>query len=233
MAEAPLPPHQSIATQLLKIIFGVYFLVTLMVTSTQLISEYIHVQNSISQEILVLQNTFGPGLADAIWTFNRKLLQSILNGMQQISIVKGVRIDNDKGEEIRAIGEIIDGNGMPLIVDKEGNRQKLDDSHNPLRQLFGYEFLIKYSDENGDSRVIGKAIVYSGVEVVVNRVKFGFSLVILNSFIKTIALWFIFLAVVHHFLGKPLNHLTSSIRQIRWDQIGTFRLQVKGPAKMN
>ncbi len=82
--------RNSVAFRLLTVIFGLYFVVTVIVTITQLTAEYFHEKKSIAFEILNLPLTFGEGISQAMWTFNDDQLYSILIGMGEISVVSGV-----------------------------------------------------------------------------------------------------------------------------------------------
>ncbi|MBF0236645.1 MAG: hypothetical protein HQM12_02970, partial [SAR324 cluster bacterium] len=68
----------SLATQLLTVIFGLYFIVTVIVTAIQLSAEYYDVKDSVQQEIQHLPKTFGKGLEESLWMFNYDLLHTIL-----------------------------------------------------------------------------------------------------------------------------------------------------------
>jgi len=68
-------PFHSISTQLLKIIFGLYFIVAIVVTLVQLTAEYYHVKDEINHELKTLPETFGPGITQALWGFDRTLLK--------------------------------------------------------------------------------------------------------------------------------------------------------------
>ncbi|ETR67257.1 MAG: hypothetical protein OMM_11798, partial [Candidatus Magnetoglobus multicellularis str. Araruama] len=84
----------SLSTRLLKVIFGSYCVVTIIVTMFQLFAEYYHTKQSIAKEIQLLPKTFGDGIAESLWMFNDSLLFSILIGMNEIPIVSGIKIED-------------------------------------------------------------------------------------------------------------------------------------------
>lgn len=53
--------------------------------------------------------------------------------------------------------------------------------------------------------------IYSNNQLVFDRVKYGFILILVNSIIKTIALWFIIYYFIKKYLGQPLQEFTSKI----------------------
>ena len=111
---------QSIAARLLRIIFGCYFLVTLVVTVVQLAAEYKHTRTRVESEIEAMQQTFGPGIADAMWRFNDDIMRGILAGMKQLPIVVGIKVVDDQGKLVRAVGTVIDEHGRHMQAQPDG-----------------------------------------------------------------------------------------------------------------
>ncbi|UUZ48921.1 hypothetical protein LP420_40925 [Massilia sp. B-10] len=107
----------SIAARLLRIIFACYFLVTVVVTTIQLAAEYKHTQEGVLREIDAMQQTFGPGIADAMWRYNDDILRGILGGMRALPVVEGVKVENDSGEIVDAVGAVSDRKGRQLQAD--------------------------------------------------------------------------------------------------------------------
>ena len=102
------PLIDSIAARLLKIIFGCYFVVTVVVTCIQLVAEYRHTEERLLHEIEAMQQTFGPGITDAMWHFNDDVLRGILSGVKDLPIVIGVKVEDAQGKVVRAAGIIQD-----------------------------------------------------------------------------------------------------------------------------
>ena len=66
----------SVVTRLLKVVFGSYMLITIVLTSIQMYTEYKLTEDSIHQEIKKLPQTYGPSLGNALWTFNNESLHT-------------------------------------------------------------------------------------------------------------------------------------------------------------
>ncbi|MGK0290723.1 MAG: signal transduction histidine kinase [bacterium] len=208
-----------LGSQLLRVIFGTYLLVTFLITSIQLVISYHHVQKDISHEIQKLQKTFKHVISNSLWSFNYSLLGSILTGMKEISIVSGAKILDEKGKVIRSIGIIIDTNGEKAIVDEKENHIPLYEEGIPFTKILVQKFPLYHTDQFKKKRKIGTWIVYTSSEVVFNRVKFHFILVLINIIVKTIVLWLIFLYVIRKIVGKPLNTLIQEIEKIDYNSI--------------
>ncbi len=202
---------KSIAASLIKKVFSIYFIVTILITCIQLVNEYFHTKDNVREEIEKMETTFETGLAAAVWEYNMAQLDSIIYGMEEISTVLGVKITDDSGNEIKAIGTTLNEKKEQVFTDSEWNRVDLS-SFTPSRGLFFYSFDIKYYGDSED--VVGKCFIYSGSEIVIERIKYSFILIIINSIIKTMALWFIIFYFTRKIIGKPLTILTESAEKM-------------------
>lgn len=219
--------EKSVAASLIKKVFGIYFILTIMVTFIQLSIEYFHVKDSIINDIRKMEKTFEPGIAGALWSFDKPQLHSILFGMNELSAVVGVRIDNDQGTEADAVGVILSGERQVHITpDEERHTSSSDTSFTPMKGLFSHSFDVGYEDmENSKSYVIGRATIYSASGAVIERIKYGFFLIIVNSVIKTAALWFIIFYFVRKIIGRPLGVLTESAEKMNPNNPDFFRIR--------
>ncbi|WP_152841512.1 sensor histidine kinase [Rugamonas aquatica] len=231
---APLLSGDSIAARLLRIIFCCYFLVTVVVTLVQLAAEYKHTKERVVLEIRAMQQTFGPGIADAMWRFNEDILRGILSGMSELPVVAGIKVADDHGKLVRAVGTVLEG-GAKLHAGADGQLRPEPDSDALFAEVFSQDFPIVYNDENGQSRVIGTWTVYSNQRIIVKQVEYGFFLILVNSVIKTCALWFIFLFVVRRYLGQPLRQLSQFVGQLNIDNLGdrVFVLNDRGQHELH
>ena len=225
-----LPLFDSIAARLLRIIFGSYFVITVVVTAIQLTAEYRHTEDRLGREIDAMQQTFGPGIADAMWRYNYDTLRGILSGMKELPVVVGIKVESDSGEIVHAVGAISDARGRKLSADAAGQLTPVQGQERLFAKTFSRVFPIVYEDDAGQMQRIGTWTVYSNQRIVVKQVEYGFFLILINSVIKTLALWFIFLFVVRHWLGKPLRQLIDFVGRLNINNLGdsVFVLQDRG-----
>jgi PAS domain S-box-containing protein len=224
------PLFDSIAARLLRIIFACYFVVTVIVTCIQLAAEYRHTEQRLLQEIQAMQQTFGPGITDAMWRFNEDVLRGILSGVNELPIVIGVKVVDAEGKLVRALGTVQDPGGPKLQADAQGRLAPAAPSSGLFDEMLARRFPIVYTDENGKPHPIGSWTVYSNQRVIVDQVEYGFFLILVNSIVKTLALWFIFLFVVQRWLGRPLQQLSRFVGQLNIDNLGdkVFVLKDRG-----
>ncbi|GAB2879674.1 hypothetical protein GCM10027277_56090 [Pseudoduganella ginsengisoli] len=214
------PLIDSIAARLLRIIFSCYFVVTVVVTAVQLGAEYSHTRSRVEKELQAMQQTFGPGIADAMWRYNDDILRGILSGMAEMPAVVGVKITDETGALVRAVGTVVDANGARKRADAQGHLATVTEGDGFFEEMFSRDFPVVFVDERGDTKHIGNWTVYSNQRVIVRQVEYGFLLILINSVIKTLALWFIFVLVVRRWLGRPLRQLSEFVGRINVDNLG-------------
>lgn len=204
--------RQSIALHLLTTIFSVYFLVAIVVTVVQLYKEYEDTKAKFYNEIQTLPATFNRGIVDSVWTYNKELLQSILIGMHNLPIVVGVKVESIDHKMDLQIGAVLNKNDEITYYDSSGNITEQKDFSFGTNTLFKHEFPMDYTGEAFDHKIpLGQVTLYSNNQLVFDRVKYGFILILINSIIKTIALWFIIYYFITKYLGKPLEEFTTKI----------------------
>ena len=227
MTFPPVRFYNSLAAQLLRVIFGLYLVVTIIVTTVQLSAEYHHVKEEISKELEKLPNTFGPGIKESLWEFNLPLLQSILIGMHEMSIITGVRIINENEHEILSIGWVLDDQGRMILVEQPSKKRIFIERKGLFSNLFGFNFLITHTDEKGKLYQIGQVTIYSSEQIVFERVKYGFTLIVINSVIKTLTLWGLFLIFLRSMLTHPLNDFVTTLEKVNLESLGEVIVRIK------
>lgn len=217
----------SIATQLFRVLFGLYLIVMVIVTAIQLSLEYSRAKDMVTKEIQRVPVIFGPEISTALWTFNDKLLQSILIGMRENPVVVGVIIKNHEGKFVRAIGHIVDAEGNATVFNKNGDQITVDEEDNLFSSFFGYEFSITYIDDEGKAQEIGKGVVCSDTSVILESVKDCLIDVLINSVIMILVLGAIFFFFIRKILGRPLGRLTDAVEKLSFDNLGHQKIDIQ------
>ena len=88
----------SIATYLLKVVFSFYIFLTIAVTSTHMSAEFLSKKEDVNHELIVIGDTFAPGLAKALWDYNLEQLQPTFLGMVKFPAVEGIKLENEWGK---------------------------------------------------------------------------------------------------------------------------------------
>ncbi|MEL0623988.1 diguanylate cyclase [Marinomonas arenicola] len=206
--------RRSIALHLLLVIFGVYFLVAILVTVVQLYKEYENTKKEFYDEIQTLPATFGKGISDSVWTYNQELLQSILQGMYNLPIVVGVKVKSLDHKIDLQVGAVFNKQHQVEYYDSKGLPTEQTLTGLGSNALFEHEFPIYYQGPAFDQNIpLGTVTLYSNDQLVFERLKYGFILILVNSIIKTFMLWIIIYFFINKYLGKPLKEFTFKIHQ--------------------
>jgi diguanylate cyclase (GGDEF)-like protein len=206
--------RQNIALHLLTTIFSFYFLVAVLVTVVQLYKEYEDTKAKFYKEIQTLPATFNRGIVDSVWTYNKELLQSILLGMHNLPIVVGIKVESIDHKMDFKIGAVLNEKNEISYYDSSGKITEQKEFGLGTNTLFKHEFPMEYTGVAFEQKVpLGQVTLYSNNQLVFDRVKYGFILILINSIIKTIALWFIIYYFIRKYLGQPLEEFTTKIRK--------------------
>jgi len=198
----------SIATKLFQMVFLIYFAVTLFLTLIQMTIEYNHVRDEVFRELQSLATAVRPGLAKSLWDVDMSQVRSTINVISKLPIITGIKLEDEKENLIEARG---------MVFYETAITNKSSDT-------FYYDFSIIYGPTE---KQVGKITLYSSRGVVFDRVEYGFILILVNSFFKTLALWGIFLVVSRFVLGRPLRHLIEVTRQIDLDNLEQFQVNIR------
>jgi len=213
--------RDSIGTKMLKIVFGFYLLIAIAVTLTHMVAEYYNTKDSISADLEVFHTTFEPALATHLWQFDEEQLRATIAGMIKVPVIVGIKIKIDDETTPESIGLVHDQEGNPVSVDVDGNQHPFPKDVF-FSELFSHTFPIFYLNEKDKKMInVGTGTLYSSTEIVFDKVQYGFIFIIVNSMIKTLALWIIFLLVIRKLLNRPLTQLTAAA-----EQFPSYHLQV-------
>ncbi|MBF0455340.1 MAG: response regulator [Magnetococcales bacterium] len=196
--------NQAIAIHLLRVVFTLYFILTLLVTAIHVVIEYRHTKESVRGELAEVEQTFSKSLETALWQINDEQLRSLTSGMLNLSIVSGL--------------EIIQADGQQVI--RMGKASSFD-----TQKSFFHPFSIHHSF--GDRQVhLADVRLYSDQLVIINRVKMGFMIILFNAIIKSLALWLLFLWAFRRYLIRPFSTFMTQMEEVELDSIGNQRIDL-------
>jgi signal transduction histidine kinase len=91
--------------------------------------------------------------------------------------------------------------------------------------LFFYTFSITHDGLDG-RELLSDVTLVSNRGVVLNRLKIGFIMIVVNSIIKAVVLWFLLRWVLRRYLLFPFQKFVLKVNKIDLDTIGTTRLDL-------
>ncbi|MCP4141929.1 MAG: PAS domain-containing protein, partial [Chloroflexi bacterium] len=213
-AQPIVPIRDSIAKQLLRVVFSLYFVVTVTVTLTQMSAVYLQEKESVEEGLVVIQHTFEGLLSSALWKLDPDQVNSAIMGVMKSPSIIGIKISNQHGDIAAQSGVITDEEGKQVRVGAGGTT----DSGRKVTGLFWHSFPLEHIFL-GNPEVQGEATVYSSSEMIFKKVQLGFAFIIVNAIIKTVAIWFLFLWAFRRILGRPLMTLSASIERLNLESL--------------
>ncbi|XOV80733.1 MAG: ATP-binding protein [Aestuariibacter sp.] len=207
----------GLSRKLLTRVLSVYFILTLIVTVGQILTEYLNAKNHIESELQTLKNTFSTSLTLAIWELNTPQAQSIAEGLMELPIVEGVQIRDENGNYIADLGRTVvlqmDPVSSGIMQDHGGG-------------TFGYTFPLIF-EFSGRTSNVGDVTLYSSFEIIFGRIQVGVFFLVGNAILKTGFLVFLFLNAFRRMLTEPLSELTQQINEFDIDRLERSKLDVK------
>jgi diguanylate cyclase (GGDEF)-like protein len=160
----------------------------------QFFSEYLKTQDSILNELKQLEETVREPISTSLWQYNGNQLNVLIAGLVKMPIIEGVDVF-DKDAQTMLSKRSYNSGSAPL---------SLFDTTSDLNWTL-----------NGESVFLGKLVLYSSSEVVLNRVLFGFSLIAITAIIKLSILFWLFVWAFDRYLASPLKELMTQVNEVQ------------------
>jgi two-component system, sensor histidine kinase and response regulator len=185
---------QTLARRLLYTLLPWYLLLALSVTTIQLALEYYSVSAAVAADLVSLGRTVEPGVTEAVWELDTDRLASMARGIRQNAIVTGL--------------QIMDESGRTIVADGAVRAPEQGIFRSPGRQE---SVPLLHQSRDGKARPIGLMVLHSGQDVVWQRMKFGFFVVLLNSVIEATGLWLILSWTVRFRLSRNVTEVARIV----------------------
>lgn len=221
--------QKTIARQLLRKVFSLYVFVAIAVTALHMVSEYYSAEDSIKSDLALYEKSHNTGIATAVWEVSPDQLAAILHGMMQLPTVIGVKVETDTRDSIIAAVGVYQDKG---IYYHQENEQKTVLSGSEVTGIFSLSTDIAY-DDYGIVYDIAHLTLYSNTSFAFDRVQQGYIFILVNSLIKTVALWLIFSRFVGSMLARPLFQLTDRVRKFNPREPNTLKIDPENQLDAN
>lgn len=190
---------------MLRVTFSIYLLVTCLITGLQFLSVYLKTQDSISSELMQLEDTVHGSISTSMWQYNQTQLESLIAGLVKMPIIEGV--------------DVFDKQGQKLISKRSYASDSVPMSIFETKSELNWQL-------NGASVFLGSLVLYSSSEVVFDRVLFGFSLIAIIEFIKISLLFWLFIWAFDRYLANPLKELMSQVDKVQLSENVSQRINL-------
>ena len=201
--------RDSVAYNLLRRVFAIYFLFAVSITGYHMYLDYNTAQQHIVEQLGLIEKAFEDSLSTALFDLDAKQLASLLQGLRDMHAIIGVELRASNPNIFipdASIGVIADLNGVGLIeVDEQGTRT-------PVEMTFGtlltHEFVLY---QPGTEIEIARGSFYSSSEIVFATVENSFVRLVVSAIAKTLLLWVLFLWAATGRLSRPLRQFAERV----------------------
>ncbi|HEX4976008.1 MAG TPA: hypothetical protein VFV48_09020, partial [Pseudomonadales bacterium] len=215
------PMLSPLAASTLRSALMLYFIVAIGATAVQTWLEYKNEKLRLNAEIEHLLDTFEPILAQGFWNLDDENIDSTARGMLSNDFIYGLRILDPEGSELLALGYVKRPEENIIEVATAGSKKDhskiLPDvfgASTALYELFAYERDVYYEKAIDGRELVGKVVVYSSPDVVLQRVMYSFVITLANAMVKTFFLWIIFFIVLKRRIGEPMTQVSRAMQNL-------------------
>ncbi|CUA87747.1 sensor histidine kinase [Pseudidiomarina woesei] len=209
----------SISKSLLTNVLSVYFVLTLVVTSVQVVGEYYDTKKMLVQELNNQQSTFSHSLARSLWEYNTPQIDAIADGLINIPAIAGLVIRDDTGRIVSQLGRTPPLRTFPSVA--------ADSYELPEREgVFGYYAKLVF-EFSGNSTQVGDVTLYTTRDIAIERIKVSLYFIIGSAIIKSTFLIMLFSFAFHRMLNRPMRDLIGQIKNFRLDDLEHSKLHLR------
>ena len=215
----------SVGISLFRSVFLVYCIITIIVTALSIIAEYNKTQESINFQLQRLKEGFEQTLVNSIWELDQTQIRAVLYGIRKNPIISGVSIHDIDGNVIGRVGDLPKAEIDRPLLSTFGLLQRLAAQANPTEtSLSHYDFDLITSGAFPEK--LGNVNFYWDKKVVIDEVRYEFLVLIMGAFVKTIALWMIFIYFQRPILSNHLAEFTRYIRSLNSENLKQCRIAI-------
>ncbi|NQY93873.1 MAG: hypothetical protein HRT43_06880, partial [Campylobacteraceae bacterium] len=213
--------RNTVGYSLLKNVFSFYVIIAIFITLTHMYSEYKSAKTLVVEEMKNIQTVFIKQLTTSIWNLNNELLDDIIEGILTSPSIIGISI------KINTIKGTSNFGTVDMVNKKDENFYfKQNNIIVYKKDIYSYKFDLKHTDFIQGS-LLGSIVLYSDEGVIYNKVKKNFLFIVVNSIIKTLELWMIFLYFSKKYLTDPFFEIISNTNNIDFHKLDDVKLDYK------
>lgn len=217
---------KSLGLVILRYVLSIYTIITFFITIILLKNEYDTIQNRIVENMIMMEKNFYESFSQALWSMDRIGIKSLISGLVQGEGVSGLKFTLTDKSEFSTIGNIPknnEKNNEKILKFKTNSKisgkGQMYEIHPQSAKFFDYFIENRFElwirpHSDGEEKLVGFGSIYSTNQIIIEKVKHGFYIIIVSSVIKTIIIWVLFLIVISIVVSKPLTTLTRSIISI-------------------
>ncbi|MDC0254969.1 ATP-binding protein [Bacteriovoracales bacterium] len=192
--------NESLAFNVIRVVFSIYFFITLSLTTLEMISIYNSAEEDIKKEIKTVFKSFDESLTKSIYTEDLEQVHRLLKGIVGLPMIDGAFFKSKDGSEKLKIGKIIYKNERVYHY-RGGEREEIETNE----RVFKINIPLYHMEDGEPTEAVGDLDLFFGAKHVFTRVSFGFLMMIITATLKTFLLWCLIFWALRKLLTKPLQ----------------------------
>jgi len=206
----------TLASQILIRVFSIYLLIASIVTISHIFWQYQDTKLIVAKEIEDSYAMVAPSLTKSLWDYNNEQINETLKGLELLPFISSVFLTDTSGETYTSKG---------IIQSDSFNKIKQDELIVFSAPLI--HSLSKGNQTKKNQQVVGTLVIYGDNNELYQRMKWGVWLLIINAMIKTLALWFTFIAVGRFMISRPLNAFTEATKRLNLNDSKPLNIDIQ------
>lgn len=204
----------SISAKLLTQILGIYFLFAILATLSQLYVEFQSEKTQLKNEIRSIISTFNPIFVQSVWSLNEAQLESNIKGVMRNPKVTGVKILDEQGKLMKALGVIRDEDGIYYTAISADEPFTKVVPNNRWQEFYEFRSKLEYASKTRGNRAIGYLYLYSNSDPILSELSSTFIITVLSAILKTLFLWVIATLIIRRNISNPLTVISSAMDKL-------------------
>ncbi|NBV29516.1 PAS domain-containing protein, partial [bacterium] len=202
----------SIAQKLLTIVFSFYVVITVIVTIYHMYTDYASTSQRIHEQLDSTLDLVSVPLAESLWNYNGDDIKAVIKVLTEAKVILGALVEDDQTQQWK--GGFIPSDDQGNFTEYDSLTGKAKSNPQFIADPFAAKKELIYQDASGKNLKIGQITLYTSAGIVLDQVKEVFLVIIVNSFLKSTALWVLFLIFGKRYLTKPLTDMTDATLKV-------------------
>jgi hypothetical protein len=197
--------ERPLARKLLRVAVAVYLGCALLTVGGLMLYQYGAAKARVVEDLESIEAIFGQGLAEALWNIDEPALAAITAGLKDVPVVSGFSVWDDDGQ----------------LKAKHGGGLGEDPSSD-----LAHEFACTYDVYGRGLREVGRVRVFAERSLVLERLRGGYLLLLLNTVLVGLALAVGLAVVSRRMLGEPLSKLANAVSGVNLANLDSLELSL-------
>lgn len=189
----------GLGNYLLRIVFGVYLLVTLVILLFQSFSIVEDHKQTVLRNFQSYEAFFGQAIVTAIWNLDDEQLGAALQGVMQLHDVAGVKVEGVDGHNLYP-------EGITAI------------RNTPVTDLVSYQFDLRKGGVK-----LGHTELYASIDEIRSRAFEELYGLLTVTVLQAVVIWLVFLWVIRKFVVQALNRFIQRMENTSLDPVASAK----------